>query len=717
MAFFHLMVGRHGVVLLLAFLFLLNACDGNEAESTATATSSFDDSQDGSVEAVPPTTAADTEVPPTVEPTATAVPEPTATDEPEPTATTEAEIIETDVLQTAAQFSEDACEFDVPPGRDVTCGWLTVPEDRSDPGNNSSIQLHVAIFSSDSPNPAPDPIVYLEGGPGGDALEAIPLVFERRFAPFLTNHELIMFDQRGTGYSQPSLACPETAELTFELLEQDISPEAASELNVEALLDCRDRLVAEGVNLAAYNSAQSAADLNDLRLALGVDAWNVWGISYGTRLAQTAMRDYPEGIRSVILDSAYPLQTNLLTDTPANLARALDVLFAGCAAEPTCNEAYPNLESVFYETVAQLNEEKIILPVNNVLTGESYDAYFSGYDLLGVLFQSLYATEIIPDLPKLIYDVNEGETTNLSALLSSFLLNTEFVSIGMQFSVQCYEENSFTNPDEVMAAVEAYPELVGIFQYSINVGVLALSICDVWEAGTAEALENVPVTSDIPTLILAGGYDPITPPAWGRLVQESLSNAYYYEFPGTGHGASLSGDCALAVIESFLASPSDEPDSSCLADVGNPDFMVAGGTPEEITLVPFENELFGIMGVVPEGWMEVTAGTYSRGSSGLDQTVIIQQAALGVSAEQLLGVLASQLGWESVPESSESYGDGNGRTWTLYAVDVQGFPANIALTEEEGLTFLVLLISSAEEEARLYDDVFIPALEVLTVLE
>lgn len=709
MTIFRFLTGRAAAVLLIIGMLVLSACDSNEPAPTATA--------------VPPTAAAATQPPPTDEPTPTAEPEatdtaepePTDTAEPEPTATDEPEPTATAVPQTAAQFTEDDCQFNVPTGRDVTCGWLTVPEDHFDASNDKTIQLHVAIFSSDSPNPAADPVIYLEGGPGGDALEAIPFTFEMRFAPYLANHDLIMFDQRGTGYSQPSLACPENKELVFDLLEQDISAAEASEQGIEALLTCHERLLAEGVNLAAYNSAQSAADLDDLRLALGYDVWNLWGISYGTRLAQTVMRDYPDGLRTVVLDSTYPLQVNLLTDTPANVARAMATLFAGCAADAACNEAYPDLEAVFYETVAQLNEEKIILPVNNLLTGDSYDAYFAGDDLVGVLFQSLYATEIIPDLPKLIYDVHEGETTNLSALLSSFLLNTEFVSVGMQFSVQCYEENGFTTPEEVMTAVADHPELANIFQYSANLGVPAFSICDAWGAGMADAVENEPVTSDIPTLILAGEYDPITPPSWGQVVQASLSQAYYYEFPGTGHGVSLSGDCAQSVMESFWADPTSEPASACLAEVGSPNFTVAGGA-AAITLVPFENETFGIMGVVPEGWSEVTPGTYSRGNSGLDQTVIIQQAA-PVSAEQLLGVLASQLGWEAVPESTESYVDGNGRSWALYMTEVQGFPTNIALLEADDLTFLVLLITAAEEEEMLYNDVFTPVLEALVVLE
>lgn len=686
------------LILLLASLgLLLAACNTEEAEPTPTPT------------AVPPsepTTAPPTPTDaPTAEPTATQAPEPTETAVPEPT--------ETAVPEISATFTEADCEFDAPPGREVTCGWLTVPEDRTDPTNDKSIRLHVAIFASDSDNPAPDPIVYLEGGPGGDALETVPFIFEMRFAPYLANHTLIMFDQRGTGYSEPSLACPESAALSFELLEQDIPIEEATQQTIDALLACRDRLAAEGVNLAAYNSVASAADLDDLRQALGYDQWNLWGVSYGTRLAQTAMRDHPAGLRSVILDSAYPLEVNLLTDTPASVARAFDVFFAGCAADPACAEAYPDLETVFFDTVDQLNQEKIVLPVTHLLNGQSYQAYFNGNDLLGVLFQSLYATEIIPDLPKLIYDVNAGEYTTLSALLSSFLLNVDFFSAGMQFSVQCHEENLFTNAEEVADAAATHPELASIFKYSPNIGENAIAICDVWGAGTADPTENDPISSHIPTLILAGEYDPITPPAWGQQVSEHLENAYFYEFPGYGHGVSLTEGCGVTIMESFLADPEREPDASCLAELSGPAFTISGAA-EPLTLVPFENATFGITGVTPEGWEEAAPGVYTRGKGRLDQTVIIQQAAPGVTADSLLGLLSSQLGWEEAPASSGTYEAAN-RIWTLYEVGVQGYPANIAVAEENGTTLLILLISTPDEQAFLYQELFIPAMEALAI--
>ncbi len=652
---------------------------------------------------------------PTEEPTEVPTEEPTAEPTEEPTAEPEEGETETEtaVAEIGAFVAAD-CEFDVPDGRDVTCGWLTVPEDRNNPEDGKTVRLHVAKFASESDNPAPDPIVYLEGGPGGEPLEAVPFTFERLFAPYLANHDFIIFDQRGTGYSEPSLACPETRELSFELLEQtDLTPEETTELTIDSLVECRDRLQAEGVNLAAYNSAANAADLNDLREALGYEEWNILGISYGTRLAQTTMRDHPEGIRSVILDSTYPLEANLLTDTSDNIIRAYAELFDGCAQDPACNETYPNLEETFFNVVAQYNAEPVDITLTDLFSGESYETILRGDDITGILFQTLYSTEIIPSLPELIYELEAGNTSTLSALLSSFLVNGEFISIGMQFSVQCNEENSFANLADVTAAAEKYPEIQVLMSNSINLGPRALDVCEFWGAGTADSIENEAISSDIPTLVLAGEYDPITPPAWGQQVANQLSNSSFYEFPGTGHGVSISGECAVTVVESFWADPAGEPDTTCLAEVDGPTFTGTGEA-EAITLVPYESSDFGIAGVVPDGWEEAAPGVYARGESALDQTLIIQQAAPGMAPEGLLDLLSSQFGWDEVPESYGSHETDIG-SWALYAAEVQGFPAAIGVIEVDGTTLLVLVLSAVEEQEMMFSQVFLPALEAITI--
>ena len=690
-------VGRVFVIALLALL-VLTAC--NTEEATPTPEPEPTDTAVSPTEA--PTeepTEEPTAVPPTEEPTA----EPTATTE--PTATPET---------TSATFEEADCEFNAPTGRDVTCGWLTVPEDRTNLDDDSTIRLHVAIFASESDDPAPDPIVYLEGGPGGEPLETVPFTFELLFAPFLANHDFIIFDQRGTGYSQPSLACPETRQLGLDLLEQDVTPEEALALTIDSLTECRDRLLEDGVNLAAYNSAANAADLNDLRLALGYDEWNLFGISYGTRLALTAMRDYPTGLRSVILDSTYPLEVNIVTDTPDNMVRAFDELFAGCVADPACNEAYPDLEETFLNLIERHNSDEIEMTVSNLFTGETYDTVMSGDELPGILFQSLYSTELIPSLPQLIYEIDAGEFTTLSTLVSSFITQGDFISMGMFLSVRCNEESSFTTIDDAAASAEKYPEYAEMFKYGIGVGPTHLEICELWGAGTADPIENESVSSDIPTLVLAGQYDPVTPPVWGEQVAGQLDNVYFYEFPGTGHGVSISGECGVSLVESFLADPANEPDATCLAEVSAPAFVVPGGEDVAITLVPFENSTFGIAGVVPEGWEEAVPGTYVRGSNALDQAAIIQQAVPGMDADSFLQLLASQLGWEEVPESIGSY-EAESRTWTLYEAEVQGYPAIMATAEEDGTTIFVFLVSEADEQEALANAVFYPALDAVTL--
>jgi len=655
---------------------------------------------------------------PTDEPTAVPTAEPTAEPTVEPTAvpTEEPTVEPTEEPETVTAVYEEAnCEFDIPEGRDVTCGWLTVPEDRNNPADDSSIRLHVAQFSSDSANPAPDPVVYLAGGPGEDALETVPLTFELLFAPYLANHDFIMIDQRGTGYSQPSLACPEVRELSFDLLEQDITDEEVTNLMMASLTECHDRFITDGINLAAYNSAANAADLNDLRLALGFDEWNLLGISYGTRLAQTIMRDHPDGIRSVILDSAYPLEANLLTDTSDNMARAYEELFTGCAADPICNDAYPELETTFFNLVERHNQENIEITVTDLFSGKRYDTTLAGNDLLGILFQTLYSTEIIPSLPQLITEIDNEDYTRLSTLLSSFMLSGEFVSIGMQFSVQCNEENIFADEAEVIAATERHPELSAFFVDSVNLGTLALEVCAFWGAGSADAVENEAVFSDIPTLILAGEYDPITPPAWGQQVQSHLSNANFYEFPGTGHGVSISGECAVELVESFWADPQGEPDTSCLTTVGAPEFTILGGEDAEvITLTSFSDSDFGITGVIPEGWTLASPGVYGRGRDALDQTALIQQAAPGATVEQLLSVLSGQLGLDEAPESIGTH-ETAVYTWTLYEVEAQGLSTMFALMEVDGTTVVVLLVSPANERETLANGVFFPALDALMV--
>jgi pimeloyl-ACP methyl ester carboxylesterase len=613
-----------------------------------------------------------------------------------------------EVLRQPAEYQQAPILFDVPAGQTVECGYLIVPEDRSQP-DSPNIRLYVAIFKSQSTSPAPDSLVYLAGGPGSKAVDSVSLTFDQRFAPFVADRDLIVFDQRGTGYSDPALDCPEIIDLTYEILPLDLSPEESTALSNEVICDCRDRLISEGVNLRAYNSAESATDLDDLRLALGYEEWNLYGVSYGTKLALTAMRDYPEGIRSVILDSTYPLQVDSYVESPDNLSRAFNVFFSGCATDPACSKAYPDLENIFWELVDQFNASPVTFPVTQPLSGETYDVLVDGDSLIGFLFQSLYATEIIPFLPKIIYDARNGSYDIMAMVMGSFLADTEFISHGMYYSVQFNEELPFSTPEELAAACDDCPKLQSFFYGTCNTEEGVYSIAQTWGAGKADPLENEPVTSDIPTLILTGEYDPVTPPAWGQMVAGDLTNDYYFEFPGVGHGVTLSGEeCPLDIALAFLNNPAAEPASLCIADMDGPDFFT---TLKEVNLLPFTNATFGISGVVPEGWKEVSPGVYARSSLGL--VVLLQQAAPNVGTDTLLQLIADSLGLDKLPEEMGSR-KANGLNWSLRGFIVHNSLIDLAVAESGGTGYLIMLQSPVFEHGFYYEEVFLPAVDALT---
>jgi pimeloyl-ACP methyl ester carboxylesterase len=223
-------------------------------------------------------------------------------------------------------FEEADCPFKEPSGITLDCGYLTVPENYAEP-NGTQIRLAVAIARHPSGNPEPDPIVYLEGGPGGSPLEFLYLTFNTQYqALFETNRDIVIFDQRGIGYSEPALDCPEMQALNIELLDYELDGATLTQdeldtLLVDSLMACGETLSVDN-DLSAYNSASNAADVESLRMALGYEQINLWGISYGTRLALTIMRDYPDGIRSVVIDSVYTPDVNLFSASPENLHRA-----------------------------------------------------------------------------------------------------------------------------------------------------------------------------------------------------------------------------------------------------------------------------------------------------------------------------------------------------------------------------------------------------------
>ncbi len=453
------------------------------------------------------------------------------------------------------------CRFEVPIGVVAECGDLIVPEDRRRP-EGRLIRLHYAVFPSEAETPAPDPVVYLHGGPGGGALEQV--AWELDAYPFLADRDLIVFDQRGSGFSTPSLDCPEITEAETELLDEDRDVGWTTWAN--ALEGCRDRLRDEGIDLDAYDTDASAADVEDLRRALGIERWNLYGISYGTRLALTVMRDHPEAVRSVILDSVALPQADLLADLARNAQGAFNRFFTACRRDSDCDRDFPELKATFTEAISRLDEET---PDVEVLDpdGARHDANIYGEDLVGFLFHRLYETASIPRLPGAIAQIDDGEHQLLAAFLAEQLEygsgrptdRPSWISEGVWLSVTCAEEAPFTNEFAIADAGIGVPgPIYDYFDEPI------LDICDLWGVERAADDMNEATRSELPSLLLAGEFDPITPPEWTMTAAKTLPRSHAFLFPGVGHGVLPSTSCAHRVARTFLAAPEGErPDASC----------------------------------------------------------------------------------------------------------------------------------------------------------
>jgi pimeloyl-ACP methyl ester carboxylesterase len=471
------------------------------------------------------------------------------------------------------RFEPSDCVVDVLPeaASRVRCGYLVVPESRApDADPTDTIRLPVAIIASTGDNPAPDPLIYpTNGGPGVSTLISLPSWSVTSWV--LPYRDIILVEQRGTEYAQPNLNCPEIFSAEVSGFGFVLSREEEIALTAEAAKTCRERLVNAGVNLSGYNSAESAADLADLRQVLGYDQWNLFGLSYGGRLALTVMRDHPAGLRSVVLDSVYTSILNRYEEIPKSFVQAFDRMLMACRADAACAVAYPDLEPDLYSVVDEWNAQPRRVVIRHPLTGEPFEVNFTGDDLVNTIFGSMYAPTQIPFLPFLIDQFARGNDDLVFPLVQESLGGPSIEAAGMTFSVECQEEIPFNDRDQIADIHAAHP-LLRHFTAFRNYP----AICDVWDVPPSDPVENEPVASDIPTLILGGEFDPIHPGYWGEAAAETLSDFYYYEFPGMAHGQMVWHGCPAKMAEDFINDPTIAPDAVCMESMPPPDFITSG---------------------------------------------------------------------------------------------------------------------------------------------
>jgi pimeloyl-ACP methyl ester carboxylesterase len=479
------------------------------------------------------------------------------------------------------------CWFQVPQERTVDCYRLEVPESRNFDqivGTGKTLSLPVVIIrASESDKKArPDPVIYLAGGPGDGAwLDEQRVGWWWDFVEstdWARKRDFILFDQRGSGLVEPRIDCPEIEKVAIDVL-ATTDDLAATAMQSQAAASCGQRLLAEGFNPGAYTSRDGAADLHDIFVALKVPAWNVYGLSYGTRLALEYMRQYPGDVRSVLLDSVLPPEAQFLEDDAATTDRAFRMIFTACARQPTCAKAYGDLERRLTTLVGRLDRNPLTLERPSPTGHGVIRVVVNGELLISRLFNLLYNRADIESVPQLIdlYDRDERDAIerDIDSYVADYIGRADFGD-AMFMSVHCQEEVPFNDMAKAMAAYRRYPLLAGL-AVGGEAGSFAAT-CSSWRrtlpAQPLRQTDTEPVVSDLPALVFSGLFDPVTPPVYGRMAASHLVNGFYLEFDGYGHDLIGNDPCANVIYDKFLDDPRIPPRNSCLGSETPPDFLM-----------------------------------------------------------------------------------------------------------------------------------------------
>jgi pimeloyl-ACP methyl ester carboxylesterase len=474
-----------------------------------------------------------------------------------------------------AQFVPTACPGEpaaIATVKGARCGYLTVPENRAK-ATGKTIRLSVAIIPSVAAKPAPDPILWLTGGPGYDAFAQASYVIKWDLN---RDRRVILMSQRGTASSKPALMCANIDRFNASAVGLLYDAPSTGELHARAVAACYRGLAARGIDLSAYNTTESAADYEDLRAALGLAKWNVWGMSYGTDVALTYMRLYPAGIRAAGIDGVVPPDVAGPAFAWPSFKEGIDGIFAACAAQWACRERYPNLAATFARLVRLLEAHPLTVSVKSPANGKPVKVLVDGGALVSLMVP---ATHAAATLPSLLDGLARGRTEQIAQQWAARQIGDpkEYgtFSYGLTYGVHCAEWAPFVSPADVIAAGRrAFPS----FPESVLAQAPQLAYfwqdCAGWNVEKAPASVRTATRSSIPTLVMSGSFDAQTGAQWGRYAARTLSGAVVVTIPAAAHITVAASPCARSVVTSFFDNPR-RPNLACVRALKAPPFKIS----------------------------------------------------------------------------------------------------------------------------------------------
>jgi pimeloyl-ACP methyl ester carboxylesterase len=479
---------------------------------------------------------------------------------------------------------ERRCSIDGAPAGSA-CGTLSVPEDRARSGGRR-LALRFVVVRGASPAPS-DPIAYIAGGPGESAVEALPLVLPtlRSVDPA---RDILFLERRGTGRSN-RLDCPGGLILLSD-------PGAAA-----ALRQCAARLGAHA-DLDRYSSLDEARDLEALRAALGYRRLNLVGVSYGVRVALLYMREHPRRVRAVVLRSAYPIDYNIVADGVEAADRALGRILDDCERDEACRRAFPQLGERLRLADARLAGAPVEIRAEGAdgtpLLVPVGDAFL--HQLLVVMMQSAASRQYVP---MLLAAAASGDLQQFATPIAEFRAAFADFPVGLYLSVICAED-----------APRSRALATGRTPLPRSAARLA-ALCSDWPVRPAAAAMLAPFRSDVPTLIVSGALDPVTPPQAAARLAAELARAVHIVVPATAHG-DMFPDCTRPAVAAFLRTARPAPPGAACAALALPPFAVPASASPATPAAPaadaaasmqgtWDLEFHTRRGLSPGGWLVI----------------------------------------------------------------------------------------------------------------
>ncbi len=435
----------------------------------------------------------------------------------------------------------------------VECGKLEVPENYQKP-NGDKIVINFTVIPAIDSSENKEPFMFLAGGPGQAAVE-LSAGLRHAFTEVRKTRDLILVDQRGTGNSHPLQCEEDQVQSVYQIIPEDF--------DVNDVKECLTKLKGD---LSQYSSENAIRDFDAVRAALGHDKINIYGGSYGTRAALVYMRMFPESLRSVVLDSVAPIEVPIGLFGLSS-ARSFELLLQNCKNDKNCNGAYPELAIEFKQVVEKLAQSPITLTIPHPRLGSTTNFVVSKSKFISTLFMQLYSMQTRSLVPLIIHQANLGNFAPLAGIISQ-TDGEQGIYLGLNLNIVCNED--MPKISQAMSAADANNTFAG----SLTFESLKMA-CPLWPTYSVEPSFYQPVTANIPTLILSGNLDPVTPPSNGDKSAKTLPNSHHIVVKNTAHIAGMS-PCGVDIINEFLTSlKPKELDETCLQELPATSFMIS----------------------------------------------------------------------------------------------------------------------------------------------